>query len=56
MADPSVDPARPSSEPPVTGPDVDELSEEALEAVVGGLTVEAALSRAGAFEAGRVPR
>jgi len=37
------------SEPPA-----DELSDEALDAVVGGVSVEAALFRAAAFDAGRV--
>jgi hypothetical protein len=32
----------------------DELSDAALDAVVGGLTVDAALARAAAFDAGRL--
>lgn len=57
LDEPSVDR---TSEPsaPVSRRDVDvesdELSDAALDAVVGGLSVEAALLRAAAFDAGRL--
>jgi hypothetical protein len=58
MADPTSDSAADPSETisPGVAPDEDELSEAALDVVVGGLTVEAALSRAAGFDPRLLPR
>jgi hypothetical protein len=57
MDEPSVDRVpEPSASgaPRAVDADTDELSDAALDAVVGGLSVEAALLRASAFDAGRL--
>ena len=56
LDEPSVDRTHePSAHSPrAVDAESDELSDAALDAVVGGLSVEAALSRAAAFDAGRL--
>lgn len=55
MDDPPVRPAAESSAPTAAPAESDagELSEAALDAVVGGLSVDAAISRAADFDAAR---
>ena len=57
LDEPSVDRTHEPSEPVsprAVDAESDELSDAALDAVVGGLSVEAALLRAAAFDAGRL--